>query len=305
MKIVFMGTPDFGVIALNKLIEFHEVALVVTQPDRKIGRKRVLTPSPIKAVAIANDISVFQPENIKEDYQKIIDTKPDIIITAAYGQFVPVEVLECPKYGAINVHASLLPKYRGGSPIHSAIKNGEDYSGVSIMYMVKKMDAGDILSQVKVKIENDDTALSMFTKLGVAGSDLLLKTLKSIESDDLSLTKQDINLVTYAHNIKRIDEKINWDQDAYEIDCHIRGYHSWPGTYTEINGQVIKIFPGEVVKDSGKPGQILSISNDGIIVGTSKFSYLVTDFQVQGKRRMKVKEFLNGNKLIFIGDYFR
>ena len=304
MKIVFMGTPDFGVVALNNLIKTHEVILVVSQPDRKIGRKRILTPSPIKEVAVDNAIEVFQPENIKEDYQKIIDVKPDIIITAAYGQFVPLEVLECPKYGAINVHASLLPKYRGGSPIHSAIKNGDEYSGVSIMYMVKKMDAGDILSQVKVKIQNYDTALSMFDKLGLAGSKLLLETLKIIELDELVLVKQDQELVTYAHNINRIDEKINWNLTANEIDCHIRGYHSWPGTYTELNGQVIKIFPGEVTENSGKPGEILSITNEGIIVGSLKNSYLITDFQIQGKKRMKIKDFLNGNKLLFVGDFF-
>ena len=305
MKIVFMGTPDFGVVALNKLIEAHEVILVVSQPDRKIGRKRILTPSPIKEVALENNIDVFQPENIKENYQTIIDSEPDIIITAAYGQFVPTQVLDCPKYGAINVHASLLPKYRGGSPIHSAIKNGDEYSGVSIMYMVKKMDAGDILSQVKVRIEKDDTALSMFSKLGLVGSDLLLETLISIEADDLTLTKQDQSLVTYAHNIKRTDEKINWNLTANGIDCHVRGYHSWPGTFTEINGQIIKIYPGQIVNKNGLPGEILSISNDGILVGSSELSYLITDFQVQGKKRMKIKDFLNGNKLLFVGDFFR
>lgn len=304
MKIIFMGTPDFGETALKQLIENHEVILVVTQPDRKVGRKRVLTPTPIKEIALENNIEVFQPENIKENFQRIIELEPELIVTAAYGQFVPEEVLSCPKHGAINIHASLLPKYRGGSPIHSAIKNGDEFAGVSIMYMVKKMDAGDVLSQEKVRIENDDTALSMFSKLGIVGSELLSKTILSIQNDDINAIKQDISAVTYAHNITREDEKINWNKTAIEIDCHIRGYHSWPGTYSEINGLKVKIFPGKISAKVGNPGEILSLDKDGMLVGTSTNAFLVTDIQIQGKKKIAIKDFINGNKLINVSDVF-
>lgn len=304
MRIVFMGTPDFGVPTLEKLIKKHDVVLVVSQPDRKVGRKRVLTPSPIKEVALKHNIPVFQPEAIKDDYQEILDAKPELIVTAAYGQFVPSEVLDYPKHKAINVHASLLPKYRGGSPIHAAIRNGDEYAGVSIMYMVKKMDAGDVLSQVKVKIEADDSALTMFEKLGLAGSDLLLETVENIQNDIIKPEPQDSSQVTYAPNILRDDEKINWNQTAIEIDRHTRAYHTWPGTFSEINGTKVKIFPGKIKDGSANIGEVLDLSNEGIFVGTGSGIFVITDLQVQGKKRMTVKDFLNGNKLINKGDTF-
>lgn len=304
MKVIFMGTPDFGVEALENLIEHHEVIMVVTQPDRKVGRKRVLTPTPIKVVAEKHGITVFQPEKIKEDYQPIIDASPQLIVTAAYGQFVPVEVLETPKYGAINIHASLLPKYRGGSPIHAAIRNGDMFTGVSIMYMVKKMDAGDILSQERVMIEDNDTALSMFDKLGTVGANLVIETIDKLVQGDLKTRKQNDHFVSYAPNIKREDEKIDWKTTTFRVDCHIRGYHTWPGTYSEIHGEKVKIFPGKMTSIKGSPGEVIDITNEGILVATTDGSYLITDLQVQGKKKMTVSQFINGNKLINKGDYF-
>ena len=304
MRIVFMGTPDFGVPTLEKLIEKHGVVLVVSQPDRKVGRKRVLTPSPIKEVALKHNIPVFQPERIKEDYQAVLDAEPDLIVTAAYGQFVPSVVLDYPKYRAINVHASLLPKYRGGSPIHAAIRNGDEYAGVTIIYMVKKMDAGEMLGQVKVKIESDDTALTMFSKLGSAGSDLLIETIDKIENDNINPIEQDLSLVTISPNIQRDDEKINWNETARQIDLHTRAYHTWPGTFSEINGEKVKVFPGKFIEGTANPGEVVELSIEGIKVGTSDGLFIITELQVQGKKRMFVKDFLNGNKLINKGDTF-
>lgn len=304
MRVVFMGTPDFGVQALENLISEFEVVLVVTQPDRKVGRKRELKPSPIKEVALKHGIDVFQPESIKTDYDKILEVKPDLIVTAAYGQFIPSVVINEPKYGIINIHASLLPKYRGGSPIHAAIKNGDEYTGVTTMYTVKKMDAGDILLQEKVKIEDNDTAESMFSKLADVGADLIIKTIHDLVAGLITPMKQDEAEVTVSPNIKREDEEIDWNTTSKEVDCHIRGYHSWPGTFSVINNTKVKIFPGEVSKLSGEPGTVLSIDKDGLVIACQKGSYRVTDLQVQGKKRMFVKDFINGNKLINKGDTF-
>jgi len=304
MRVVFMGTPDFGVRALEKLNEQFEVVLVVTQPDRKVGRKRFITPTPIKEAAVRMGISVFQPEKIKDDYNAIIEAKPDLIVTAAYGQFVPTKVLNVPKLGAVNIHASLLPKYRGGSPIHASIKNGDEYTGISIIYMVKKMDAGDVLAQEKVKIESDDTALSMFDKLGFVGADLLINTVDKLILGEVEATPQNTELVTFAPNIQRIDELINWEQTAKEVDAHVRGFHSWPGTYSVMDDVKVKIFPGIIKDESGQPGEVLDVSKEGLLIGCAEGSYLITELQVQGKKRMFVKDFLNGNKLIIKGEFF-
>lgn len=304
MRVVFMGTPDFGVQALENLISEFEVVLVVTQPDRKVGRKRELKPSPIKEVALKHGIEVFQPESIKTDYERILEIKPDLIVTAAYGQFIPSVVINEPKHGIINIHASLLPKYRGGSPIHAAIKNGDEYTGVTTMYTVKKMDAGDILLQEKVKIEDSDTAETMFQKLADVGADLIIKTIHGLVAGLITPVKQDEAKVTVSPNIKREDEEIDWNTSNIEVDCHIRGYHSWPGTFSIIDDTKVKIFPGEVSNHSGEPGTVVSIDKDGLVIACKKGSYTVTELQIQGKKRMFVKDFINGNKLINKGDTF-
>ncbi len=304
MKVIFMGTPDFGIKALENLIQEFEVVLVVTQPDRKVGRKRELKPTPIKEVALKYNIEVFQPESIKTDYGRIVELEPDLIVTAAYGQFIPSVVINVPTYGIINIHASLLPKYRGGSPIHASIKNGDEYTGVTTMYTVKKMDAGDILLQEKVKIEEKDTAETMFSKLGDVGADLIIKTIKDLVDGKISPIKQNEAEVTVSPNIKREDEEIDWSLSNKMVDRHVRGYHSWPGTFSVLKETKVKIFPGEITDDIGEPGTVLSIDKNGLKVACGTGSYLIKELQVQGKKRMFVKDFVNGNKLIMKGDIF-
>ncbi|XMB66842.1 methionyl-tRNA formyltransferase [Mycoplasmatota bacterium zrk1] len=305
MKIVFMGTPDFSVEILQKLIDNFDVNLVVTQPDKKVGRKREIKFSPIKELANENDLKVFQPINIKDDYQTILNEEPDLIVTAAYGQFIPEKVLNYPKYGSINVHASLLPKFRGGSPIHRAITTGEEYTGVTIMYMVRKMDAGDILSQVKVKIEENDTCASMHDKLSKVGAKLIISTILDLVNGKITPLSQDESKVTYAYNITRDEEKINWNLTSQEIHNHIRGFDSWPGTFTKLNNLIIKIYPGEIINcTSGTPGEIINIDKDGILVRTSDGGYLLKEIQIQGKKRIKISDFINGNKVFYSGDIF-
>ncbi len=305
MKIVFMGTPHFSVNVLDKLIENFDVCLVVTQPDKKVGRKREIKYSATKEVALNNNIDIFQPVSIKEDYQNILYQKPDLIVTAAYGQFIPEIVLNSAKYGAINVHASLLPKFRGGSPIHRAITSGEEYSGVSIMYMVKKMDAGDILSQVKIKIDDFDTCSSLHDKLSESGSQLLIETINRLINGEITPTKQDASLVTYAFNITRDEERINWDSTSKDIHNHIRGFDSWPGTFTKLGELVVKVFPGQEIDcEVGVPGEVVKLDKSGLLVKTNDKGYLISEIQIQGKKRVKIKDFINGNKLISIGDVF-
>ena len=212
-RIIFMGTPDFSVPVLQNLIEKrYDICAVVTQPDRPVGRKRVLTPPPVKVEAERHDIPVFQPEKIRDQTQldPILALKPDLIITAAYGQILPNSLLEAPKYGCINVHASLLPELRGGAPIHYAILQGKEKTGITIMYMVEKLDAGDIISQVEVAITEDDDVGTLHDKLSEAGSELLLETLPKLISGKINSRQQDDQQATFASNITREQEKINW-----------------------------------------------------------------------------------------------
>ncbi len=305
-RIVFMGTPPFAATVLKKLLENddYNVVGVVTQPDKLVGRKKVLTPTPVKLVAVEHNIEVFQPTNIKEDYKAVIKMEPEIIITAAYGQILPKDLLEFPKYKCINVHASLLPAYRGGAPIHRAIINGEKKTGVSIMYMVEKMDAGDIISQAEIEISDADDTGTMFEKLANLGSDLLSQTLPSIFAKSINVTKQDEHLVTYAKNITRSEEKIDWQLTAKQIDHYIRGMTPFPTCYTVIDNLNIKVFKASIIdiEVSAKAGEIINISNDGIEVATSDNKVIsLTEIQMAGKRKMPLKDILNGNHPFKIG----
>lgn len=299
MKIIFMGTAEFSAEILDVLISNFDVRLVVSQPDRKIGRKRVLTKTKAKELAEQYDIEVFQPENLRKDYQKILDTECDLIVTASYGQYVPEILLNHPKLGAINVHASLLPKYRGGAPIHRAIKNGDSETGITIQKMAKKIDAGEMISKKVVEITKEDTASTMFEKLAKAGARLVVWTVYQISYGKATYTSQNEEEATMAPNIRRDEEEINWSSKAFEIDCHIRGFDSWPGTYTIINDTKVKIFPGRVTEiPCTSPGKIEKLDKTGMYIGSSDYLYQVTELQVQGKKRMLVKDFLNGNSLI-------
>ena len=225
-KIVFMGTPDFSVPILQNLIQSeYEVVLVVTQPDRPKGRKKTLTAPPIKVEAEKQQIPVFQPEKLTDAYEEIIAYEPDLIVTAAYGQLLPNALLEAPKYGCINVHASLLPELRGGAPIHYAIMQGKKETGITIMYMAEKLDAGDILTQVKVSIDEKDHVGTLHDKLSQAGAQLLIKTLPQLFANQINPVAQDDQQATFAANIKRAQERIDWYQSNEEIYNHIRGLH--------------------------------------------------------------------------------
>lgn len=304
MRVVFMGTPEFSVPILQGLIDNYEVVLVVSQPDRKVGRKREVVYSPIKKLALDNNIEVFQPESIRFDYEKIFEHKPDIIITCAYGQFIPKEVLDFPEYGCINVHGSILPKLRGGAPIHWAIINGFETTGMTVMYMDPKMDAGDIISTREIDILDTDDTGTMHEKLSVLGRDLLLDTLPSIFNKTNERIKQDEKLVTYGLNITKEDEFVNFDDTSKNVINKIRGLSPFPGSYSLLDNERIKFYKAEKFKDSTNylPGEIVDVTKNGFVVSTKDALILITDLQLFGKRRMLVSEMINGiNKDDFIG----
>ncbi|MBT2216892.1 methionyl-tRNA formyltransferase [Virgibacillus dakarensis] len=297
-RIVFMGTPDFSVPILENLVKAgYEVVLVVTQPDRPKGRKKILTAPPVKQTADKLNIPVFQPEKLKNDYQPIIDYQPDLIVTAAYGQILPSELLNVPEYGCINVHASLLPELRGGAPIHYAILQGKKETGVTIMYMVEKLDAGDILTQVKVPIADDDNVGILHEKLASAGADLLLDTLPKLATHSITPQKQNDQEATFAANIKREQEKIDWANSNIAIYNQIRGLNPWPVAFTTYNGSRMKIWWGEPDNTTyqGTPGEIVRVSDEGftVICGNGQ-GITIKEIQPAGKKRMTVHDYLHG-----------
>jgi len=299
-KIVFMGTPDFSVPVLQQLIhDGYEVIAVVTQPDRPVGRKKVLTPPPVKVEAVQQGIPVFQPEKIrqKDELEKILSLKPDLVVTAAFGQILPKELLEAPKFGCINVHASLLPELRGGAPIHYSIINGHEKTGITIMYMAEKLDAGDILTQVEVQIEENDNVGTLHDKLSKAGAKLLSETVPKLLNGELTPIKQNDEEATFAWNIKREQEKIDWSKTGAEIYNHVRGMNPWPVAYSTLNGSVLKIWKTEKLKVSvgAEPGTILSIEDDGFVVASGDQTGIkVTELQPAGKKRMDAGQYLRG-----------
>ncbi|WP_028398963.1 methionyl-tRNA formyltransferase [Ectobacillus panaciterrae] len=303
VKVVFMGTPDFSVPVLRQIIEDgHEVIGVVTQPDRPVGRKKVLTPPPVKVEAQKHGIPVLQPLKIREqaEYEKVLSLQPDLIVTAAFGQILPNEILEAPKYGCINVHASLLPELRGGAPIHYSIIQGKEKTGITIMYMVEKLDAGDILTQVEVPITERETVGTLHDKLSEAGAKLLSQTMPLLLEGKLTPISQEDEKATFAYNIKREQEKIDWTKTGEEIYNHIRGLHPWPVAYTTLNGQVVKVWWGEKVKvlTEQEPGTILALEADGFVVATgNKTAIKITDLQPAGKKRMDGGQFLRGTQV--------
>lgn len=296
IKIVFMGTPDFACNVLQSLIDNeYNVSLVVSQPDKYVGRKHILTNTPVKQLAIDNNIEVFQPEKIRSDYQKIVDINPDLIITCAYGQIIPEELINLPRLGCINVHASLLPKYRGGAPIHWAKINGEEKTGVTIMYMDKNMDSGDIISQEELVINNEDTTESLFDKLSILGANLLIETLPSILENNNNRIKQDETLVSYAYNIKREDERINFDDYGVNIINKIRGLYSWPLANMEIDGIEYKILNAEFEeKKINSVSTIVEIDKNKFGISCKDGVIYITDIKPFGKKAMDIKSFLNG-----------
>ena len=308
-KIVFMGTPKFAVPVLEMLIEKYGVDLVITQPDKKVGRKKVLTAPPVKVIAEEKGIKVLQPEKISNDENVLSELKelnPDIIITAAYGQLVPETILEIPKYKCINVHGSLLPKLRGGAPIQYSILEDHEKTGITIMYMVKKLDAGDMISKVEVDILDSDNYESLHDKLSIAGRDLLKETLPNIFTGNIAPEKQDDSLATFARNILREDEKIDWNKSARQIFNQIRALDPTPGAFTYLDENILKIWNSEVVDleenfSSKKVGTIIKQDKKHIYLLCGENTVLkVKELQISGKKRMPVVNFLS-NKKDYVG----
>lgn len=297
LRIVFMGTPEFSVPVLEALIENYQVVGVVTQPDKEVGRHHEIKPTPVKEVALKNNILVLQPQRIKKEYQEILDLNADLIVTCAYGQMIPKEILDAPKYGCINVHASLLPKLRGGAPIHRAIINNETRTGITIMYMVEKMDAGDILAQEETPIFKGDNVGILHDRLSKMGAKLLIETIPDLINGKIKPIPQKEEEVTYAWNIKREEEKIDFNQRTIDIYNQIRGLNPWPGGYALLEGKVVKIYEARISDSfftTKKNGEIGKIYEDGIGVSTKDGEIIITKLQPSGKRKMLAKEYLNG-----------
>ena len=289
-----MGTPDFAVPILEALIKNTNVVLVVSQPDKKVGRKQILTKTPIHEVADKYGILVYQPEKIRNDYERILEVKPDIIITCAYGQIIPKVLLDLPRLGCINVHASLLPKLRGGAPLHHAIIDGLDKTGVSIMYMDETMDTGDIISTISYDIKSRDTTLDIHDTLRELGAKLLIDTLPSIVTGTNRRIKQNETEATYGYNITREEEHIDFNKRGILIDRLVRGLYSWPLANTIIGDTEYKIVAGYFVKGKGNPGMISDISKKVLGIGCLDGTYYVTKIKPAGKKIMNIKDFLNG-----------
>lgn len=298
MKVIFMGTPDFAVPILEGLIENYDVIGVVSQPDKRVGRHQELKPTPIKEVALKHNIKVFQPVKIRKEYDEILALEPDIIVTCAYGQIISKEILDYPRLGCINVHASLLPKLRGGAPIHRAILDGYDKTGITIMYMDVKMDNGDIISTSETPIKDSDNLESLHDRLSIMGRDLLLETLPSIIDGTNKRIVQDENEVTFGYNITREEEHIDFNRSTREIFNHIRGLCPFPSSYAMLDDVEVKIYDSYIgnKKYAATPGEICHIYKDGLGVCTRDGEIIITDIKISGKKRMKVKDYLNGVK---------
>ena len=295
LKVVFMGTPEFSVPILESLIELTDVVLVVSQPDKEVGRKRVLTPSPVKACALSHGIEVYTPNKIREEYEYILNKKPDVIITAAYGQIVPEQMLIYPDYGCINVHASLLPKYRGASPIQSAIMNGDTTTGVTLMYMEKGLDTGNIIHAKEIDIDPEDTYGTLSDKLSILGRDLLAKTLPIIvEGENFDIPQND-DEATHTVKIKREDERLDFSKSATELHNLVRALNPTPLANIKVNGEEWKVLETSVGEStSDKPGTVVAVNKDSFEVACSDSTLVIKKIKPAGKKEMFVKDFFNG-----------
>lgn len=302
MRIVFMGTPDFAVPTLETLIQSeHEVVGVVTQPDRPKGRSGKLQFSPVKEAAVEAQIPVFQPERIKDGtfYPVLQELNPDVIIVVAFGQILPKEILELPKYGCMNVHASLLPKLRGAAPIQWSVIDGDPESGVTIMQMDEGLDTGDMIDKVVVPIEKEETGGSLFDKLSIAGAKLCVKVMADLEAGVAGRIPQPEESTTpYAKMISKQMGKIDWNRPAKEIEQLVRGLNPWPSAYTSMNGKNLKIWSAEVLEkseaDEAQTGQILRADKNGLLVQTKEGCLNIKELQLEGKKRMDTASFLRG-----------
>ena len=304
MRVIFMGTPDFAVGTLEALVQAgYEVVLAVTQPDKPQGRKQVLVAPPVKEKALELGIPVFQPKRVREpDSLRVIrDCEPELIVVAAFGQILPKELLDMPKYGCINVHASLLPKYRGAAPIQWSILNGDAVTGVTIMRMDVGLDTGDMIAKTEVAILPEDTGGSLFDRLAEAGAKLCVDTIPSIVDGTAVYTPQDESAATKVEMIKKQDGHIDFTRSAKEIECQVRGLNPWPSAYTSLAGKTLKIWAADVCEDVGSmddsaaPGTVAFIKKDSFGVQTADGILICKEVQLEGKKRMSAADFLRGN----------
>ncbi|MDY0361686.1 MAG: methionyl-tRNA formyltransferase [Desulforegulaceae bacterium] len=296
-KIIFMGTPEFAAVPLRALKnEGFNICLAVTQPDRKQGRGKKILPPPVKMQALNLGIEVFQPEKIKEPeaMEKIKSLNPDFLIVAAYGQILPKKLLEIPKFAPINIHASILPFYRGASPIQHAILNMEKETGITTMFMDEGLDTGDILHIEKIKIHENDTAGSLHDRLGSLGADAIIFTLKNFEK--IKRQKQDNRISTYAPLLKKENGHLNWKETADKIDAKIRAFDPWPGTFTFLDSERLKIFSVEKTLNPSikSPGTIIKADEPDLIVSTGNYDLIIKEIQPAGKKKMSAAQFLKG-----------
>ena len=307
-NIIFMGTPDFSATVLKGLLESKqdESLAVVTQPDRAVGRKKEIRMTPVKELALDYGLPIYQPEKLSKsaELDSLMNLNADGIVTAAFGQFLPSKLLDSVNF-AVNVHASLLPKYRGGAPIHYAIINGDKEAGVTIMEMVKEMDAGDMIARRAIPIEETDNVGTMFEKLALVGRDLLLESLPSYLAGDLKSVPQDKNQVTFSPNISPEEERIDWTKTNRQLFNQIRGMYPWPVAHTLLNGERFKIYEATPVEGAGQPGEILAIGKKELIVAAGESALSLKTVQPAGKSKMTIVDFLNGlGRQLSVGDFF-
>ena len=303
MKIIFMGTPEFAVPSLESINKNHEILSVYTKIDKPNARGKKINYSPVKEYALANDLKIYQPESFKgrEIIEEIREQKPDLIVVVAYGKILPKEVIDIPKYGIINLHSSLLPRYRGAAPINAAIINGDEKSGVSIMYVEEKLDAGAVILQSETTILYEDSFLTLHDRLKIMGADLLLEAINLIEKNEVKAVKQDENLVTFVKPFKKEDCKINWEKASREIFNFVRGMNPLPTAFTTLNGSVMKIYSTEIldkVYDSNCCGEVVDyIKGKGVVIKTLDGSLIITSAKPENKKQMSGTDLINGKIL--------
>lgn len=300
MKIIFMGTPDFAAASLEALIDSrHEIQAVVTQPDKPKGRKGELTPSPVKVVAEEKGIKVYQPLKVRdEEFVKTLRAyNPDVIVVVAFGQIIPLSILQMPKFGCVNIHGSLLPKYRGAAPIQWAVLDGEKETGITTILMDEGIDTGDILLKKTIQIDTDETSGSLFDKLMALGAETILETLDELEKGNLTPTKQGESPTAYAKMLTKAMGLIDFTKSAKELDCFVRGMDPWPSAYTLLAGKTLKLWKVRVVEGGGKAGSVIEIGKESFTVACGEGAIEVLEVQLEGKKRMSAGDFLKGSTL--------
>lgn len=300
MRVVFMGTPDIAATCLKKILaDGFDVVGVYTQPDRPKGRGMKLVASPVKEVAVAAGIPVFQPENFREEetVEQLRALQPDICAVVAYGRILPQKVLDVPKYGCINIHASLLPKYRGSAPYQWAVLDGLTETGVTAMYLTREMDAGDIIDVSKTTIGENETAGELLDHLAVLGAELLSRTLTRFESGKVPATPQDASEVSYAPMLDKSMCPIDWTKTAQQVHNHVRGLHPWPVATMELQGKTFKVHATRVVEGSGKPGEILGLTKAGLRIACGEGAVEIISLQAEGGKRMAAPDYFRGHPL--------